>query len=178
MAAGPPGAVSTAGLPPIRQRSTRTCYNWTAPWDVSPDGARLLCHNPGASSFPSDTHMVPNTPIYYANADGSGATRVLSGQWPSLIVPAFDPTGARATTFVPGSNNNNNDFLYQALSGGGFQRLAGVRSVEWRSDGQATVTMTITYSGDLTNATITLIAPDTQARTPLAPNTYFYLWAS
>ena len=151
--------------------------SWTAPWDVSADGAHLLFHNPGADSFPSDTHSPSNTPIYYANVDGSGAVEVLAGQ-PSqaLLAPVFDPSGERAAVFVS-SGNNSVDFIYQVLPGGAIQRVVGDYEITWRADDQAIVDTKTTYSGDQTNSTVTLIMLASGARTPLAPNTYFYLWA-
>ncbi|HEV2461165.1 MAG TPA: hypothetical protein VGS80_22675, partial [Ktedonobacterales bacterium] len=45
--------------------------NWTAPWDVSPDGAHVIYHSPGPTRGPSDTYQEPDTPLVYANVDGS-----------------------------------------------------------------------------------------------------------
>lgn len=149
--------------------------SWTAPWDVSPDGAHVLYHNPGAPSFPSDTNAPTDTPVYYANLDGSGATRVLSGQWQYLIAAEFDPSGSWIFATTPGSTNTN-DIVYQPVAGGSIQRLPNQYNFFWRSDGQALVNVVISYDSQSTS-TVTLISPGASARTPLAPNTYFYLWA-
>ncbi len=152
--------------------------SWTAPWDVSPDGAHILFHNPGADSLPSDTHMVPNTPIYYANADGSGAVAALTGVTAQGMTDAvFDPTGTRATAYVS-SNSSSTDFVYQSLPQGALQRLSGSYNSVWRADGQALVDVRSTYSGDLTLSTATLVDLATGQTTPLPANTTQYLWAS
>lgn len=156
------------------QMSIAPC-SWTAPWDVSPDGAHILYHNPGASSQPSDTSTPTDTPVYYANVDGSGAIRVLSGQWGNLIAPQFDPTGVLATAFVP-SANQQVDMIFQSATGGALQRVANSVYFEWRSDGQAAVIVTMTFNNQ-TASTATLLTMNTLARTPLATNTYNYLWA-
>lgn len=152
--------------------------SWTAPWDVSPDGTHVLYHNPGADSFPSDTHAVPDTPIYYANVDGSGAVRMLAGLGsPGLLGPAFDPKGVYATTFV--GNGNGVDLVYQALPGGAIQRMTGAYYVFWRSDGQAYVDVKINgYIGNYQLTTATLHVLGSQASIPLGANTDFYVWAN
>lgn len=150
--------------------------SWTAWWDVSADGAHVVYHNPGADSFPSDVHSPADTPVYYANVDGSGATRVLAGQWSNLIAPQFDPSGMWIYATVPGSNNNA-DIIYQSL-GGSLQRIASAYTFAWRPDGQAIVNVVPSYQGNLSYSQVTLLTLATQARTPLAANTYFYLWAS
>lgn len=156
--------------------------SWTAPWNVSPDGTHLLYHNPGADSLPSDTHAPGATPVYYANLDGSGAVQVLAGQGGhSLLGAQFDPTGTRVTAYTASSTNpNTSDFIYQPLPQGAVQRLAGSYYVSWRADGQAVVDVRMQPdpSGDRPLSTTTLITLSTQARTPLAQNTYYYLWAS
>lgn len=152
--------------------------SWTAPWDVSPDGAHILFHKPGADSLPSDTHMVPNTAIYYANTDGSSAVAVLAGiSSQSMISAAFDPSGTRATMTVAASNGSA-DFVYQTLPGGAIQRLSGSYDAVWRADGQALVDVRSTYSGDLTLSTATLVDLATGQTTALPANTTQYLWAS
>jgi hypothetical protein len=150
--------------------------SWTAEWDVSPDGAHVLYHNPGADSFPSDTHSPTDTPVYYANVDGSGAVKVLSGQWQYLIAPQFDPTGSWAFATVPGARTTA-DIIYQAAAGGSLQRLPNQYLFTWRPDGQALVNVQPTYNGNVPNSTVTLITLNPQGQRPLAPNTYNYVWA-
>lgn len=152
--------------------------SWTAPWDVSPDGTHILYHNPGADSLPSDTHSPGATPVYYARLDGSGAVQVLVGQAGSVLIGAvFDPTSSLVTAYVPGSNHTT-DFIYQPLPQGAVQRQVGSFFVVWRPDGQAVVDIVTIYSGDVTLSTPTLLTLSSQTRTPLARNTYYYLWAS
>lgn len=150
--------------------------SWTAPWDVSPDGAHLVYHNPGASSLPSDTSASADTPVYYANLDGSGATRALAGQWQYLIAPEFDPTGSWIFATTPGSRSTT-DIVYQPTAGGGLQRINNVYLFSWRTDGQALVNVTIGYNGNVPTSTVAMINPGAGTSTPLAPNTFFYLWA-
>jgi hypothetical protein len=153
--------------------------SWTAPWDVSPDGTHLLYHNPGADSLPSEFHSPGATPLFYASLDGSGAVQVLAAQGGSGMLGAqFDPTGTRVTAYVPGSNQTT-DFIYQPLPQGAVQRLAGSYYIVWR-DGQTVVDMKLqsSSSGDVQFSAPTLLTLSTQVRTPLAENTYNYLWAS
>jgi hypothetical protein len=154
--------------------------SWTAPWDVSPDGTRVLYHNPGADILPSDTQGPHDTPIYYASVDGSGAVRVLTGLGAQgLLGPAFDLTGTYATAFASNSNPAANpDFVYQALPRGAIARVVNMYYAYWRSDGQAVVDVKISYSGNTPLATATLHLLAGRTDVPLAANTYFYLWAN
>jgi putative zinc finger protein len=152
--------------------------SWTAPWDVSSDGTRILYHNPGADSLPSDTHVVPNTPVYYASLDGSGAVRMFTGaQSPGMTVPTFDPTGALTAEVVPSGANIG---LAVEPAGGGTLRTVNLTSGQyvWRGDGRALILINFTFSGDTELSTVSLYDLGTGQSTPLAANTEQYLWAS
>ncbi len=153
--------------------------SWTAPWDVSPDGTHILYHNPGADSLPSDTHGVPDTPVYYAHVDGSAAVQVLAGLGSQgLLSPAFDPTGTRVTAQVGNASLNSSDIVYQPVAGGAIERVTNVTYWFWRGDGQAVVDVSIGYSGDLPLSTARLHVLASHSTQPLAANTFFYLWAN
>jgi len=82
---------------------------WTGPWDVSPDGAHIIYHNPGPQISLSDTQNPPDTPLFYANSDGSGATRVFAAAPPAPnayvtpTTPVISPNGAYAAAANSGS---------------------------------------------------------------------------
>jgi hypothetical protein len=68
--------------------------NWTAPWDVSPDGAHVIYHSPGPTRGPSDTYREPDTPLVYANEDGSSPSKPFGSKTASSITtPVFSPSG-------------------------------------------------------------------------------------
>jgi hypothetical protein len=74
--------------------------NWTGPWDISGDGTRIVYHNPGPTTTPSDTGAPPETPLYIANPDGSAALKLTSppgGTNSRLSAPSLAPSGAWVT---------------------------------------------------------------------------------
>jgi hypothetical protein len=147
---------------------------WTAPWDVSSNGSHILYHNPGASSAPSDTNDPKDTPLFYANPDGSGGALPFGNHLAaSLVDPVFSPDGTLAVT--TGSTYTGTD----PLSGQRQMKLvplAGAPAtfvtgslISWRGDSQALVT----YGGQ---ASPGLYDIATGTTTPLEAGSNFYLW--
>lgn len=151
--------------------------SWTAPWDVSPDGTHILYHNPGADALPSDTGGPHDTPVYYANLDGSSAVSIFaSAQEVFMTTPTFDPTGAFAAEVVP---SGAGVALAIVRAGGGALRTVDLASGQyvWRADGGALILISFTFSGDTELSTVSLYDLGTGQSTPLADNTEQYLWA-
>lgn len=120
---------------------------------------------------------MPNTPVYYANLDGSAAVPLFSGTQASFITsPTFDPTGAFATEVVPAGASIG---LAIVPAGGGALRTVDLASGQyvWRADGGALVLINITFAGDTERSTVSLYDLGTGQSTLLTDNTLFYLWA-
>ncbi len=117
---------------------------WTAPWDVSFDGSHILYHHPGASSAPSDTNNPKDTPVLYANPDGSDATRPFGTQLAaSLVEPVFSPNGSLAVT--TGSTYSSTDPFsgtqqMEVVALGAPYTVVTGSLVSWRGDDLALVT--------------------------------------
>ncbi len=52
--------------------------NWTGSWDVTPDGSKVVYHDPGPSSTPSDINTPKDTPLRVAGIDGSNPIPLFS----------------------------------------------------------------------------------------------------
>lgn len=153
-------------------QSNDVICGWTAPWDVSADGAHILYHNTGTASAPIDSNYPQgsqDTPIYYANPDGSGASKPFGDQLASsLVAPIFSPNGALALT--TGSSYDNSQQDMKVVRFGGSATVVAGAAVAWRGDSAAIVV--VTRNG----AQLYTIA--TGAATPLEAGTTEYLWGN
>ena len=148
--------------------------NWTAPWDVSPDGTHVIYHSPAPTSFPSDVNVVKDTPLVYAGIDGTNPSKPFGSKLaPGLSAPEFSRDGA---------------FLLASGIGQAQDPLAPQRFSLWRVDGSV---MTVdgaffAWRGDnqalilINNGTQTIFAFDLGSHTitPLESNSSFYVWAN
>ena len=148
--------------------------NWTAYWDVSPDGARVLYHNPGPTSFPSDTDLVKDTPLVYANVDGSNASKPLGENLAAALTSAtFSPDGGYfVVNSLPTGNPSNQPQIGLARPGGTVTTSLDGRFDVWRGDGRAMVVEV----GDPAKISVYDIA--TGAITALEPDSMWYLWGN
>ncbi|HEX6800540.1 MAG TPA: zf-HC2 domain-containing protein [Ktedonobacterales bacterium] len=156
-------------------QGTLVC-GWTAPWDVSPDGAHILYHHPGAASGPSDIYAPKDTPVLYANPDGSAASTPFGSQLAaSLVTPIFSPDGSAAA--LAGSTYAGTNPPMSALNQIKIVRFGGAPTVatgsleSWRSDGVALV-LAISGPGPV------LYDLATGNTTPLEAGSYGYLWGN
>ncbi|HEX5441645.1 MAG TPA: hypothetical protein VFW76_12225, partial [Ktedonobacterales bacterium] len=148
--------------------------NWTAPWDVSPDGIHVIYHSPAPTTFPSDTNVVQDTPLVYAGIDGMNPSKPFGSKLaPGLSSPEFSPDGA-----------------YVLASGIGMASgpSAPQRFGLWRIDGSV-ITVDGAFIGCAGNNQA-LILTNTSSPTPsafdlsshavklLESNSSFYLWAN
>jgi Putative zinc-finger len=151
-----------------------TICGWTAPWDVSSDGSHILYHSPGAASTPSDINIPKDTPVLYANPDGSGASIPFGTQLAaSLVTPVFSPNGA--LTVTSGSTYASTDpfsgmpQMKLVTFGGGSATIVTGALGSWRGDNQALVV----FGAQSSPALYDLSSGKT---TPLEANSNFYLW--
>jgi hypothetical protein len=152
-----------------------TVCGWTAPWDVSSDGSHILYHNPGAASTPSDTNTPKDTPVLYANPDGSNASMPFGSQLAAgLVAPVFSPNGGLAvtigSTYTSTDPYSGNPQMKLVTFGNPATIVAG-SFVAWRGDNQALV-----VSGSQSGPSIYDLA--TGATTPLEANSNYYLWGN
>jgi hypothetical protein len=157
-------------------QGTPVC-GWTAPWDVSPDGAHILYHHPGAASAPSDTGVPNDTPVLYASPDGSGAstpfgTALAAG----LVAPIFSPDGMVALT-TGSTYASTNPFSgvppqMKIVRFGERPTLVTGSFETWRGDSGAVV---LTSGSDNLPQLYDLATGNT---TPLEANAGAYLWAN
>ncbi|HEX9035692.1 MAG TPA: zf-HC2 domain-containing protein [Ktedonobacterales bacterium] len=148
---------------------------WTAPWDVSSDGAHILYHHPGADSAPSDTGAPTDTPIYYANPDGSGATPLFGGQLASTLVGAdFAPNGSLAAANWSSSGPSIGSYQMKIAEVGGAVKTVDKLFMYWRGDSAALIVRD--PSGNSAPAPIALYDLHTGALTPLEANSNWYVW--
>ncbi|MEO7002572.1 MAG: hypothetical protein ABI068_12215, partial [Ktedonobacterales bacterium] len=151
---------------------------WTAGWDVTADGAHIIYHNPGPTTSPSDTGSPRDTPLYYANPDGSNAVKLSSDLLATgLTGPVLSPNGQYV--MVSGSFDAQNptaspQIRIAQVNGGAVQRVNGQWNA-WRADSQAMVTVNYSASGNGTESLYTLA---TAASQPLEVNSSFYLWGN
>lgn len=149
---------------------------WTAPWDVTRDGAHILYHNPGAGSAPSDISAPRDTPTLYANPDGSGASAPFGSQLAqALVTPDFAPNGNLAVTTGSGYTVTNPPFgaTQMKLVAFGGQAIIITGSLDtWRGDSAALVIET----GAGPEARLYDIA--TGQTSLLEANTNAYLWGN
>lgn len=169
----PLGIVGSGGC----QVTSSPCV-WTGPWDVSADGAHILYHNPGPQISLSDTSNPIDTPLFYANSDGSGAAQLFAAlPQPSNTVlvpttPYFSPDGAGVVAAYP---NPGGPSRYITLaSPGAVSTLPAIAVFDsWRSDSAA---MLVTFDGPTTEHAIYTLA--TGQFTVLTANTSGYIWGN
>ena len=79
---------------------------WTGPWAVSRDGAKIAYHAPGPTESMSDTSMEANTPLYLATSDGSGAQHLFPTQAlrQGFNQPTFSPDGRYVVATFPNAD--------------------------------------------------------------------------
>lgn len=149
---------------------------WTAPWDVTRDGAHILYHNPGADSAPSDIGAPRDTPALYANPDGSGASPPFGSQLAqALVTPVFAPNGKLAVTTGSGYTATNSPLgatQMKLVTFGGQATIITGSLETWRGDSAALVIMT----GAGPEARLYDIA--TGKTTVLEVNANAYLWGN
>jgi hypothetical protein len=155
-------------------QGTNVC-GWTAPWDVSSDGSHILYHNPGAASTPSDINTPKDTPVLYANPDGSGASTPFGTQLAAgLVTPVFSPNGGLAITTGPtytGTDPLSGNPQMKLVAFGNPSTLVAGSFGAWRGDNQALVVF-----GSQGNSELYDIATGTIM--PLEANSNYYLWGN
>lgn len=153
-------------------QTTNFC-NWTAPWDVSPDGTHVIYHNPGPTTFPSDTSMVRDTPLIISRLDGSNRSTLFGTSLSdSLSDPVFSPQGNFVfASGVTDKQIQQGDQWFRVLRiGGAVTDVHGI-FIAWRGDNRAMVIMS---AG---NPQPMLYDLTTQKASMLEPNSDYYLWA-
>jgi hypothetical protein len=152
-----------------------TVCGWTSPWDVSSDGTHILYHNPGASSTPSDINTPKDTPVLYANPDGSGANMPFGTQPAAgLVTPVFSPSGGLAVTTgstYTGTDPIGNDPQMKLVAFGNPATIVAGSFVAWRGDNQALIIFS-SQGGPL------LYDLASGSTTPLEANSNYYVWAN
>lgn len=150
---------------------------WTAPWNVSPDGAHILYHHPGAASVPNNIYAAKDTPVLYATPNGSGASTPFGSQLAaSIVAPVFSPDGSAAaladSTYA--GTNPPSDALNQikVVRFGGTPMIVTGGLVTWRGDGAALV---IAPNSGLVPVLYDLATGKT---TPLEAGSGNYLWGN
>jgi hypothetical protein len=148
--------------------------NWTAPWDVSPDGTHVIYHSPAPTTFPSDINVVKDTPLVYSGIDGMNPSKPFGSKLaPGLSGPAFSPDGVYALASGIGTASDPSAQLRFGL---------------WRVDGSASTAdgAFIGWGG----ANQALILTNIRTPTPsafdlnshavklLESSSSFYLWAN
>jgi hypothetical protein len=151
---------------------------WAAPWDVTADGVHVVYHNPGPSSTPSDTNFPKDSPLFYANVNGSGATRPFGSKLASgLTTPVISPDGrymvAAGGNFTPDPFGPPQTGIAQ-LSGG--YNIVNGSFQTWRGDSQAMVLLS--SSNGSSSSMLYALANDTTY--PLEANAqgYTYVWGN
>jgi len=162
------------------QMSTSPC-GWTGPWDISPDGTHIMYHNPGPQISLSDTTNPPDTPLFYANSDGSGGAQVFSAlpQQPNTYItptsPVISPDGSYAVAAVPNSAAPAR-FITLATPSHATSLPANAVFDSWRTGSAAMlVTLYATYPQTNEYAIYTLA---TGQLTVLTANTSNYVWGN
>lgn len=153
--------------------------NWTAPWDVTPDGQHVVYHNPGPTTNPSDTHTVPDTPLYYGNLDGSGAVRLFADvQTSGLVTPLLSPDGTRLTICC--FDDGHGHSMAEETIGGADKQLLMSGSFQWRGDSRAIELDTSVVNAQYPNgyAEPQLINVTDGTTTPITLGTYLYVWGN
>ncbi|HEX6541560.1 MAG TPA: zf-HC2 domain-containing protein [Ktedonobacterales bacterium] len=148
--------------------------NWTAPWDVSPDGTHVIYHNPAPTTFPSDTNLVQDTPLVYANIDGTNpSTPFGSRRAIGLSTPRFSPDGKYIIATGVSDNPTATGAQQSALAqvGGPVIIVDGVFDA-WRGDSKAMVLI----GGNPGNPFVYDLA--SHATTALEPGLFVYLWGN
>jgi hypothetical protein len=152
-----------------------TVCGWTAPWDVSSDGSHILYHNPGAASTPSDTNTPKDTPVLYANPDGSNASMPFGSQLAAgLVTPVFSPNGNLAVTIgstYSGTDPYNGESQMKLVVFGNPATIVTGGFVAWRGDNQALVVLGSQGGTMLYNLA-------TGATTSIEANSNYYLWGN
>jgi hypothetical protein len=150
-----------------------TFCNWTAWWDVSPDGVNVIYHNPGPTGFPSDTGPVQDTPLVFSRLDGSYPSNLFGTKLTgNLSAPEFSPQGRYviATGVTDQQNRSGGPWFRLLQIGGSITDIKGM-FITFRGDNQAIVLFT--GNGvqpgvyDISSRTIT----------PLEQNSQLYMWA-
>lgn len=152
---------------------------WTAPWDVSPDGAHILYHNPGASSPPTDINIPKDTPVLYANPDGSNATTPFGSQLAAgLVTPVFSPSGGIAviTGVYSGSDPLSGMSQMKIVTFGSPATVVTGSFASWRGDSAALVFSNVSFGpgGDSTS----LYDISSGKTTTLEAGSIYYLWGN
>ena len=124
-------------------QGTLVC-GWSAPWAVSPDGAHILYHRPGAASGPSDINVPKDTPVLYASPDGSGASAPFGSQLAAgLVTPVFSPDGSAAalsgSTYASTNQHSGAWPQVKVMRFGGTPMIVNGTYVSWRGDSGALV---------------------------------------
>ena len=133
--------------------------------------AHVAYHNPGPSSTPSDTNTPKDTPIYYANIDGSNATRPFGKLLASgITTPVFSPDGRYlvATGSVYTQVPYTAPQLALATIGGSYKLING-QFMAWRGDSQAMVL----EAGD---GSIVLYSLASGTTRKIEAGSFLYLW--
>ncbi|HEU0027770.1 MAG TPA: zf-HC2 domain-containing protein [Ktedonobacterales bacterium] len=151
-----------------------TMCGWTAPWAVAPDGFHILYHRPGAASSPTDTSLPKDTPLLYANPDGSGASEPFGSQLAaSLVSPAFSPSGGMAviTGVFSGSDPFSGAPQMKLVTFGSPATVVTGSFASWRADSGALV-----FFGANSGPSLYDIASG--KATALEANSNYYLWGN
>ncbi len=156
---------------------------WTGPWDISRDGSHLTYHAPGPTTSLSDTDVAePNTPLYIAESDGSGATRLFPSQplGKGFNQAVFSPDGQYVVAYFPSATPGlRGSEVFERLTNGSTQTAPTELSwYEWSAQpGVAVMYNTQTSGAPDYLMQLELYNVATGARTPLQRGTYDYVWS-
>jgi hypothetical protein len=146
--------------------------DWTTPWDVSPDAQHILYHRPGAASTPSDVNTPADTPLFYAEPDGSAATRPFGSHLGAGIgLPRFSPDGSAVAVdgFAPAAGTGAAIGVAR-VDGSAVPTYYDGAFIAWRGDSAAIVMMDALGQ-------VTEIGLGTGSSTSLEQRSNNYLWA-
>ena len=152
---------------------------WTAPWAVTPDGAHILYHHPGPTSGPSDTHIPKDTPLLYANPDGSGASAPFGSQLAAgLASPEFSPDGRMAviTGVFSGTDPFSGSPQMKLVTFGAAATVMPGSFASWRGDSAALVFTAVSFGPNGDSTSLYDIASG--KTTALEAGSIYYLWGN
>lgn len=151
---------------------------WTGPWDISPDGSHIAYHVPGPTQSLTDTSNEPNTPLYLANSDGSGARQLFPGVKlgaGGFNQPAFSPDGRYIVTTFSSGYTLPPSVVFERLSDGGLTTApAGLAWMSWTA--QPGVALMVNNTAPGYTLHLELFNVVTGEQRPLQAGSRNYVW--